>query len=160
MSRSRLFCFMCALMLLLATFSATAESAFQLAMNAEIERSGDFHTWSFEKKADFYNTYVYHGVGTRRGVPCSHVLQTDVILASAQQYLLTQIGLTAEDLSAYLINVDYWIDVLPDEDTEHEYYSVLYMTQTAPHQFQSKYQLMISPYSGDVLEFIDLDDHR
>lgn len=160
MFHSRLICLICAIMLLLAALPAHAETALQGALNAEIERSGDFYTWSFEKKADFYNTYVYHGVGTRRGVPCSHVLQKDSILEAAKYYLLTEIGLPDEILSTYIIDMDYWIDVLPEEDVEHEYYSVLYMTQTAPHQFHSKYQLMISPYSGEVLEFIDLDDHQ
>ena len=160
MFHSRLICFMCALMLLLAVLPANAETPLQDAMNAEIERSGEFYTWSFEKKADFYNTYVYHGVGTRRGVPCDHVLQKDVILEAAQTYLLTTVGVSESELAAYLIDVDYWIDVLPDEDVEHEYYSVLYMTQTASQQYRNKYQLMISPYSGEVLEFIDLDDHR
>lgn len=160
MLRSRLICFLCTLMLLLAALPANAETPLQDAMNAEIERSGEFYTWSFEKKADFYNTYVYHGVGTRRGVPCSHVLQKDVILESAKQYLLTEIGLTEEALSAYLIDVDYWVDVLPEEDMEHEYYSVLYFTEAAPQQYLIKYQLMLSPYSGAVLEFIDLDDYR
>ena len=160
MLHSRLICFLCTLMLLLSALPANAETSLQDAMNAEFERYGEFYTWSFEKKADFYNTYVYHGVGTRRGVPCSHVLQKDLILESAKQYLLTEIGLTEETLATYLVDVDYWVDVLPDEDMEHEYYSVLYFTETAPRQYLTKYQMMIPPYNGEVLEFLDLDDHR
>lgn len=69
---SRLLCAALALMMLLAALPSMAEtndSAFQEALDAEIERWGNVYTWSFEKKADFYNTHVYHGVGTRRGGP-------------------------------------------------------------------------------------------
>lgn len=160
---SRLLCAATALLMLCAAIPATAEAPdnlFQQALQEEIERWGDVYTWSFEKKADFYNTYRYHGVGTRRGVPCSHVQQKDAIIEAATMYMLNSIGLSKEALAAYITDVDYWIEAFPDEDKEHEYYSVLFATETAPHQFRSEYQLMISPYSGEVLDFIDLDEHR
>lgn len=157
----RLLCAVMTLMMLAATAMAEGSSnPFQQALAEEIERYGDFHTWSFEKKADFYNTHVYHGVGTRRGVPCAHVLPKDAIIDAATQYLLTVSGVSEDELAAYIIDVDYWIEAFPDEDREHEYYDVHCFTQTAPHQFHSEYQLMISPYSGTILECIDLDDHR
>lgn len=158
----RLLCAVLAL-LLCAAIPAMAEdqdALFQQALQEEIERWGDVYTWSFEKKADFYNTYRYHGVGTRRGLPCAHVLQKDAIIEAATQYMLTVVGVSEEELATYIIDVDYWIEAFPEEDREHEYYVVLYFTQTVPHQFRSEYQLMISPYNGDVLEFIDLDEHR
>lgn len=151
------------ILLLLTSVSTFAEDEsidFHQAMQAEVERWGDVYTWSFEKKADFYNTYRYHGVGTRRGVPCDHVLQKDVIIDTATHYLLSVVSVSEEDLAAYIIDVDYWIDAFPDEDREHEYYTVLFAAQTAPHEFRSAYQLMISPYSGDILECLAMDDHR
>ncbi len=160
---SRLLCAAIALLMLCTAIPAMAEDQdglFQQALQEEIERWGDVYTWSFEKKADFYNTYRYHGVGTRRGVPCVHVLQKDAIIEAAKAYTLTCIGISEDELAAYIIDVDYWIEAFPDEDKEHEYYSVLFATETTPHQFRSEYQLMISPYSGEVLEFIALDEHR
>lgn len=151
------------ILILLASVPAFAEDEWpdlQQAMQTEVERWGDVYTWSFEKKADFYNTYRYHGVGTRRGVPCDHVLQKDVIIDTATYYLLSVVSVPEAELAAYIIDVDYWIDAFPDEDREHEYYTVLFAAQTAPHEFRSAYQLMLSPYSGDILDFIDMDDHR
>lgn len=159
----RLLCAVLAALMMCTAIPAMAEdpdAMFQQALQEEIERWGDFYTWSFEKKADFYNTYRYHGVGTRRGVSCSHVLSKDAIIDAATQYLLAEAGVSEEELSAYIIDVDYWIEAFPDEDREHEYYSVLFATPTAPHQFRSQYQLMVSPYSGEVLEFTAMKDHR
>lgn len=138
----------------------TGDSAFQQALREEVERRGNLYTWSFEKKADFYNTHRYHGVGTRRGVPCSHVLQREAIVEAAMQYRLTVAGASEAELSGCIIDVDDWIEAWPDEDREHEFYTVLFATQTAPHEFRSEYQLMLSPYTGEVTEFINLANHR
>ena len=117
----RLLCTSLSLMMLFVTVPAEVSSdAFQQALAEAIGQYGDFHTWSFEKKADFYNTHVYHGVGTRRGVPCSHVLQKDAVVNIAKEYMLSAVGVSEEELSGYVIDVDYWIECQPEEDTEHE----------------------------------------
>ncbi len=160
---SRLLCTVLTLAMLAPALPVRAESspsAIQAALQAEIERWGDYHTWSFEKKADFYNTHVYHGTGPRRGVPCPHVLQRDMVVEAAMQYLLTEAGKTEAELAGYIIDVDYWINAWPDEEREHEYYSVLFAAETAPHQFRSAYQLTLSPYTGEVIDMLDLNAMR
>lgn len=128
MKLSKLIGALVGLVLLFTALTAGTEATIQNALDKEIAQHGDFYTWSFEKKADFYNTHVYHGVGTRRRVPCSHVLPKEAILEAAQNYMISTAGLTEKALAAYIVDMDYWIDVLPEENVEHEYYSVLYMT--------------------------------
>lgn len=154
----RLLCAVLALMLLAATAMAeTASDDFQQALAEAVEQYGDFHTWSFEKKADFYNNHVYHGVGTRRGVPCAHVLQKDAVIEAAKTYMLTEAGISEAELAELVIDVDYWIECQPEADAEHELYSVAFLTQIAPHTFRNEYQLSISPYTGEIIQFFDRD---
>lgn len=153
-----LLCAALALTMLAATAVAEASTDdFQQALSEAIEQYGDFYTWSFEKKADFYNTHVYHGVGTRRGVPCDHVLQKDAVIDIAKAYMLNTVGVTDAEVSNYVVDVDYWIECQSENDTEHELYAVAFLTQIAPHTFRNEYQISISPYSGEIIQFYDRD---
>lgn len=155
---TRLLCAILALMMLgTAAMAEVASDDFRQAMTEAVGQYGDFHTWSFEKKADFYNMHVYHGIGTRRGVPCNHVLQKDAVIDIAKAYMLTMVGVSEEKLSGYVIDVDYWIECQMEEDAEHEMYSVAFLTQIAPHTFRNEYQISISPYSGEVIQCFDRD---
>jgi hypothetical protein len=117
---------------------------------------GPFYTLSLEEKADFYNKYVYHNVGTRRGVPDERHVDIEVIKKLAVDYLCSFLDCGEVDLPEYIPDVDFWVEVnMPDFD-EHEYYTVCFLNETNDGNYENVYQLMISAYSGSLIELLDI----
>ena len=127
-----------------------ANDIFVLEMNKAISTKGPFYTWSLEEKADFYNKYVYHNTGTRRGVPDERHIGTEAVKNLAYDYLCSYLDCIKDDLSDYIPDVDFWVEVNMQDFDEHEYYSVCFLTEnTDTGKYENTYQLMISAYTDD-----------
>lgn len=139
--------------------SAEENSSFQAVLRDAIKMNGPFYTWTLPEKAAFYDHYIYHGSGTRRGVPDERHISPAIIRKNAPILLAGVLSCSVEELSQYTIDLDFWIEAFMDcEEAEHEYYSVCFLqidSQSGiPH---NTYQLTVSPYSGDLLEAIDME---
>lgn len=138
---------------------ATDEGSIETTLNAALSEKGPFYLWSLEEKAVFYDQHVYHGVGTRRGVPDARHIQPEIIKANAPVLLAACLNCGEDELFQYTIDLDFWIDAFPnDPDREHEFYSVCFLlvdsAQEKPHNV---YQLQISAYTGELVEAIHLE---
>ena len=128
-----------------------------IPMNKAISTKGPFYTWSLEEKADFYNKYVYHNTGTRRGVPDERHIGTEAVKNLAYDYLCSYLDCIKDDLSDYIPDVDFWIEVNMQDFDEHEYYSVCFLTEnTDSGKYENTYQLMISAYTGSLIQLLDI----
>ena len=110
-----------------------ANDIFVLEMNNAISTKGPFYTWSLEEKADFYNKYVYHNTGTRRGVPDERHIGTEAVKNLAYDYLCSYLDCIKDDLSDYIPDVDFWVEVNMQDFDEHEYYSVCFLTENTDY---------------------------
>lgn len=134
-----------------------ANDIFVLEMNKAISTKGPFYTWSLEEKADFYNKYVYHNTGTRRGVPDERHIGTEAVKNLAYDYLCSYLDCIKDDLSDYIPDVDFWVEVNMQDFDEHEYYSVCFLTEnTDSGKYENTYQLMISAYTGSLIQLLDI----
>ena len=141
-----------------ATSGIDANDLFTQELKNAIFTKGQLFTWSLEEKADFYNKYVYNNTGTRRGVPDERHIRPETVKNLAYHYLCSYLDCTEADLSDYIPDVDFWIEVnMPDFD-EHEYYSVCFLTnKTDSCNYENSYQLMISAYTGLLIQLLDID---
>lgn len=138
---------------------AAAEADLKALLEDAQKALGPLHTWSLEQKADFYNEHVYHHEGTRRGVPSSDVLSREDAIFCAQQGLMAYLNCGEDALEAFIVDVDYWIDAWPDEDREHEFYDIRFVQQTE-NGLRGRYQVILSPVTGNVIDLYDLDQLR
>ena len=140
-------------------FDPDAEMDFDDALDLTVERHGEFFEWTFEEKAFFYNKYVYHNQGPRRGVPDNRHSDTEIIAERAKAYLCKYLSCTEEDLAIYTLDFEFWVDCFPEDETaEHEFYSVLFLLPPEEEggQWRNQYQLEISAYTGDLIHFTDM----
>ena len=156
-------CFMLLCSFCLAAAEEYTHEEIMSALRQAVAERGEFNTWSFEEKADFYNHYVYHNQGSRRGVPDDSCVDAATVTETARQCLQTYLKEEniEDDLSKYEINVDFWIECFMDQEREHELYSVCFFEKySSPsadgHKGIGRYQLTVSPYSGEVLELFDI----
>lgn len=129
------------------------------ALNAALAEKGPIYQWSLAEKAAFYNQYVYHGEGTRRGVPDERHIPPEAVKKQAPLLLAGCLGCDLEALSSYTVDVDFWIEAYMDEpDREHEFYTVCFLqvgnADETPHIV---YQLQLSAYTGELLEAMNLE---
>lgn len=135
------------------------EESFKIALDAAIKENGPFYTWTLTQKAAFYDQHVYHGIGTRRGIPDERHIPPETVEENAPALLSACLDCDAKDLSQYTIDLDFWIEAFTDsEDKEHEFYSVCFLRIDekvgTPHNV---YQIMVSAYSGELIEAIDME---
>ncbi len=155
-------CFMLLCSFCLAAAEEYTHEEIMSALRQAVAERGEFYTWSFEEKADFYNHYVYHNQGSRRGVPDGSCMDAAAVTETARQCL--QAYLTEEriddDLSKYVIDVDFWIECFTDQEREHELYSISFIEKYPSPSADGKtgicrYQITVSPYSGEVWNLFD-----
>ncbi len=147
-------------LLCLTALSAQGEDmSVEDALNAALHENGPFYAWTLEQKADFYNEHVYRNAGTRRGVPDDRHIAPDTIRVNAADLLAACLGCNAEELEPYTVDIDFWIEAFPGvEGVEHEYYSVCFLLPDAQGEVRRNvYQLMVSAYTGRVMEALNLE---
>lgn len=138
---------------------AAAEADLQSLLEGAQNEQGPFYTWTFRQKADFYNEHVYHREGTRRGAPGEDAISREEAVVRANKALCTYLSCKEEALAAFVIDVDFWIEAYPDQDREHEFYDVHYLAQ-GENGLTGRYQVILSPYSGEMIDLYDLDKLR
>ena len=138
---------------------AAAEADLQSLLEEAQNEQGPFYTWTFQQKADFYNEHVYHHEGPRRGVPGENAISREEAVARANEALCAILSCDEDALTAFVIDVDFWIEAYPDQDREHEFYDVHYLAQEEG-RLTSRYQVILSPYSGEMIDLYDLDKLR
>lgn len=148
-----------AMLLSLLLTVASAEGNLQALLQEAQDELGPFHTWTFQQKADFYNKHVYHHEGTRRGVPGEAALSREEAILRANEALCTYLSCGEEGLADWVTDVDFWIEAYPDQDREHEFYDVHYLAQENG-RLTSRYQVILSPYSGEIIDLYDLEKLR
>ena len=82
---------------------------------------------------------------------------TETVKNLAYDYLCSYLDCIKDDLSDYIPDVDFWVEVNMQDFDEHEYYSVCFLTEnTDSGKYENTYQLMISAYTGSLIQLLDI----